>query len=81
MSHLLEINSIQTCFKTDGRRVRAVDGVSMYLDRGEIIGIVGESGSGKSVTMLSMLQLIASPGKIEAAKYTWKGFAIKKEVH
>lgn len=66
MSHLLELNSIQTCFKTDGKRVRAVDGVSMYIDRGEIIGIVGESGSGKSVTMLSMLQLIASPGNVES---------------
>lgn len=58
MSHLLELNSIQTCFRMDGKRVRAVDGISMHIDRGEIIGIVGESGSGKSVTMLSMLQLI-----------------------
>lgn len=78
MSHLLEINSIQTCFKTDGRRVRAVDGVSMYLDRGEIIGIVGESGSGKSVTMLSMLQLIASPGKIEGGEVYLEGICDKE---
>lgn len=62
--HLLELKNIQTCFKTDGKMARAVDGVSMYLDRGEIVGIVGESGSGKSVTMMSMLQLISSPGKI-----------------
>ena len=46
MEHLLELKNIQTEFKTDGKRVRAVDGVSMYLDEGEIIGIVGESGSG-----------------------------------
>ena len=64
MEHLLEIQNIQTCFRTDGKDVRAVDGVSMYLDPGEIIGIVGESGSGKSVTMMSMLQLITSPGRI-----------------
>ncbi|MBT9778452.1 dipeptide ABC transporter ATP-binding protein [Clostridium sp. MCC353] len=64
MKHLLEIKDIRTCFRTDGKDVHAVDGVSMYLDPGEIIGIVGESGSGKSVTMMSMLQLISSPGRI-----------------
>lgn len=73
MSHLLEIKEIQTCFRTDGKRVRAVDGISMYLDRGEIIGIVGESGSGKSVTMLSMLQLVASPGKVESGEVFLEG--------
>ena len=46
MEHLLEIKNIQTCFKTDGQMVKAVDGVSMYLEPGEIIGVVGESGSG-----------------------------------
>ena len=64
MGHLLELKNICTDFKTDGKTVRAVDGVSMYLDQGEIIGIVGESGSGKSVTMMSMLQLVASPGRV-----------------
>ncbi len=73
MSHLLELNSIQTCFRMDGKRVRAVDGISMYIDRGEIIGIVGESGSGKSVTMLSMLQLIASPGRVEGGEVYLEG--------
>lgn len=68
MNHLLEIKNIQTCFKTDGLKVRAVDGVSLYLDRGEIIGVVGESGSGKSVTMMSVLQLIGAPGKIEGGE-------------
>lgn len=64
MKHLLEIKDIQTCFKTDGKQVKAVDGVSIYIDPGEIIGIVGESGSGKSVTMMSMLQLVSSPGNV-----------------
>lgn len=73
MEHLLEIENIVTTFKTDGQLVRAVDGVSMYLDPGEIVGVVGESGSGKSVTMMSMLQLIASPGKVASGKVYIKG--------
>ncbi len=73
MEHLLEIKNIETCFKTDGQMVKAVDGVSMYLNPGEIIGIVGESGSGKSVTMMSMLQLITSPGKITGGEVYIQG--------
>ena len=73
MEHLLEIKNIQTCFKTDGQLVKAVDGVSMYLEPGEIIGVVGESGSGKSVTMMSMLQLITSPGKITGGEVYIQG--------
>lgn len=73
MEHLLEIKNIETCFKTDGKLVKAVDGVSMYLDPGEIIGIVGESGSGKSVTMMSMLQLITSPGKVTGGQVYIQG--------
>ncbi len=73
MEHLLEIKNIETCFKTDGQLVKAVDGVSMYLNPGEIIGIVGESGSGKSVTMMSMLQLISSPGKITGGEVYIQG--------
>ena len=73
MEHLLEIKNIQTCFKTDGQMVKAVDGVSMYLNPGEIIGVVGESGSGKSVTMMSMLQLISSPGKVTGGEVYIQG--------
>ncbi|MEG0370388.1 MAG: ABC transporter ATP-binding protein, partial [Hungatella sp.] len=73
MKHLLEIKEIQTCFKTDGKQVNAVDGVSIYIDAGEIIGIVGESGSGKSVTMMSMLQLISSPGKVVGGEVYIRG--------
>lgn len=73
MEHLLEIKNIETCFKTDGQMVKAVDGVSMYLDPGEIIGVVGESGSGKSVTMMSMLQLISSPGRITGGEVYIQG--------
>jgi peptide/nickel transport system ATP-binding protein len=73
MEHLLEIKNIETCFKTDGQLVKAVDEVSMYLKPGEIIGIVGESGSGKSVTMMSMLQLISSPGKVTGGEVYIRG--------
>jgi len=73
MEHLLEIKNIETCFKTDGQLVKAVDGVSMYINPGEIIGIVGESGSGKSVTMMSMLQLISSPGRITGGEVYIQG--------
>lgn len=73
MNHLLEIKNIQTCFAGGESEVRAVDGVSLYLNRGEIIGIVGESGSGKSVTMLSVLQLIGAPGKIRNGEVLLEG--------
>jgi peptide/nickel transport system ATP-binding protein len=55
---LLEVNDLQTRFKTDDGIVKAVSGVSFSLDRGEILGIVGESGSGKSVTCLSVMGLV-----------------------
>lgn len=73
MEHLLQLEEIETCFKTDGQLVKAVDGVSMYIDPGEIIGIVGESGSGKSVTMMSMLQLVSSPGKVTGGRVYIRG--------
>lgn len=73
MENLLEIKQIQTSFRMDSQRVRSVDGVSLHLQPGEIIGVVGESGSGKSVTMLSMLQLISSPGMVEGGEVHLKG--------
>lgn len=73
MEHLLEIKNIETCFKTDGQLVKAVDNVSMYINPGEIVGIVGESGSGKSVTMMSSLQLISSPGKVTGGEVYIRG--------
>lgn len=61
---LLAVENLQTSFFTDAGEVRAVDGVSFDLYRGETLGIVGESGSGKSVTALSLMRLIPSPGHI-----------------
>ena len=64
MSHLLEVKNLQTHFPTRAGLVRAVNGVSFYLDSGELLGLVGESGCGKSITALSIMRLIAPPGKI-----------------
>src|ERR1041384_6434963 len=64
MSHLLEVNDLRTHFPTRAGLVRAVDDVSFYIDRGELLGLVGESGCGKSMTALSIMRLIAPPGKI-----------------
>jgi peptide/nickel transport system ATP-binding protein len=64
MAHLLEVNNLQTHFPTRAGLVKAVDGVSFHLDCGELLGLVGESGCGKSITALSIMRLIAPPGKI-----------------
>jgi peptide/nickel transport system ATP-binding protein len=62
---LLKIEHLQTHFFTEAGTVRAVDGVSLMVRKGETLGIVGESGCGKSVTALSILRLIPNPpGKI-----------------
>ncbi len=58
---ILEIRNLRTYFQTKYGTVKAVDGVSYYVKRGETLGVVGESGSGKSVTALSIMRLVPSP--------------------
>lgn len=72
--HLLEVDDLKMYFHTRDGVVKAVDGVSYTLDKGETLGVVGESGSGKSVTALTMMRLIAMPpGKIESGDAKFKG--------
>ena len=73
MSHLLEVKNLQTHFPTRAGLVRAVDGVSFYLDRGELLGLVGESGCGKSMTALSIMRLVAPPGRIAGGEIIFDG--------
>src|SRR5436309_8580736 len=73
MSHLLEVKNLATHFPTRAGLVRAVDGVSFHLDRGELLGLVGESGCGKSMTALSIMRLIALPGQIVAGEILFEG--------
>jgi len=71
---ILRVEGLMTQFKTDYGIVKAVDGVSFDLRRGETLGIVGESGSGKSVTNLSIMRLIQSPpGKTVGGKVIYDG--------
>ncbi len=65
---LLEISGLKTVFPTDDGTVNAVNDVSFTIARGQTVGVVGESGCGKSITGLSLLQLIPSPGRIEAGE-------------
>jgi peptide/nickel transport system ATP-binding protein len=62
--HVLEVENLQSCFYTRGGLVKAVDGVSFKLARGETLAIVGESGCGKSVTALSLMRLVNHPGRV-----------------
>jgi len=72
--NLLEIRELRTYFEMEGETVKAVDGISFELKRGETLGIVGESGSGKSVTNLSIIRLIPTPpGKIVSGEIIFDG--------
>ncbi len=70
---VLKIDDLKTYFFTDRGLVRAVDGVSLEVGRGESLGIVGESGSGKSVTFLSVMKLIQYPGRIIGGRILFEG--------
>jgi oligopeptide transport system ATP-binding protein len=74
MADLLNVQGLETQFRTREGTVHAVNGVSFQLKEGETLGIVGESGCGKSVSVMSMLRLIPSPpGKVVAGQAIYQG--------
>src|SRR5438128_3300521 len=77
--NLLEVKDLRTYFETEDGVVKAVDGISFELKKGETLGIVGESGSGKSVANLSLMRLIPEPpGNIVSGSIILQGQDILK---
>ncbi len=75
---ILSVNGLKTYFQTEDGVVKAVDGITFDLKKGETLGIVGESGSGKSVTNLSVMRLIPEPpGKIVAGEVIFDGVDVR----
>jgi len=73
MAPLLSVEGLQTHFETGEGVLRAVDGVSFSIERGEVLGLVGESGCGKSVTSLSIMRLVPPPGRVAAGRILFEG--------
>ncbi|MEF8808246.1 ABC transporter ATP-binding protein [Natronomonas sp.] len=76
----LRVEDLSTRFFTDEGQVNAVDGVSFDVEDGEVFGIVGESGSGKSVTALSLIDLVESPGRITGGEVWFRSPDIAERV-
>src|SRR5690625_1384008 len=70
---LLKVSGLKTSFFTDKHEVKAVNGVDLSIDKHKTLALVGESGSGKSITSLSIMQLIQSPGKIISGEILFDG--------
>jgi oligopeptide transport system ATP-binding protein len=70
---LLEVDDLHTHFQLKDKLIRAVNGVSFAVRRGEILGIAGESGAGKSVTCMSILRLVPNPGRIVRGRILFTG--------
>ena len=73
MTSFLEVEGLKTYFPTRAGIVKSVDDVSFSIGEGELLGLVGESGCGKSITALSIMRLIAPPGKIVGGSIKFKG--------
>ena len=70
---LLEIENLSVAFPSKNAVMQAVEGVSLSLQAGDVLGIVGESGSGKSVTMMALMGLVSYPGRVTADKLRFDG--------
>src|SRR4051812_6104370 len=68
---LLEVEDLKTHIFLDEGTVRAVDGTSFMIRRGETLGVVGESGCGKSITARSIMRIVRRPGRIVDGKMLW----------
>jgi len=74
MAAILEVKNLKTYFRTERGLVKAVDGISYYVNQREVVGLVGESGCGKSVSQLSVMQLIPTPpGEIVSGEVIFDG--------
>ena len=73
MEPILQIENLKTSFMTSNGEVQAVRGVSLSVEKGEIVGLVGESGSGKSVTSMSILKLLADTARIKEGTILFEG--------
>src|SRR5436305_2424760 len=73
MSYLLEVEGLKTYFPTRAGVVKSVDDISFHIGEGELLGLVGESGCGKSITALSIMRLISTPGKIVGGSIRFRG--------
>ena len=76
---LLEVKDLETEFKVKRGTVKAVNGVSFEVDKGEILAVVGETGSGKSVTSLSVMGLIRDPGRVAGGEILFNGENLLKK--
>ncbi len=70
---ILDVRGLRTCFYTEDGVVKAVDGVDLHVDRGEVLGLVGESGCGKSVMSFSVMRLLGAPGRIVEGEVLFDG--------
>lgn len=68
MTNVLDVQNLKTYFHTEAGIVKAIDGISLHVAKGETLGLVGESGSGKTMTALSVLNIVPNPGKINSGK-------------
>lgn len=75
---LLDVQGLKTWFHTREGVVKAVDGISLQIRQGEILGLVGESGSGKSITGFSLMKLVDEPGRTQADRLFFNGLDLQK---
>ena len=74
--NILEVKDLRTFFEAARGIVRAVDGVSFCIEKGKTLGLVGESGSGKTITALSIIRLVDSPGRIVSGSIVFNGASL-----